>query len=97
MEKRTKTWSTSFPTGWEITRLGDTEYFQIIMGQSPPSESYNESGIGTLFMQGCSEFGRIYPSPHYYCSKPLRIAEPGDILISVRAPVGEVNLNNKKI
>lgn len=62
------------------------------MGQSPPSSSYNSEGIGLPFLQGKMDFGNIYPSPTKYCSKPIKIAEPNDILISVRAPVGDVNI-----
>lgn len=64
----------------------------LIMGQSPPSETYNEEGIGLPFYQGKSDFGATYPMPRIFCSEPLRIAEPGDILMSVRAPVGATNL-----
>jgi type I restriction enzyme S subunit len=79
------------PKDWKIVRLGD-EIAEVIMGQSPPSNTYNEKGEGLPFLQGKMEFGEIYPSPVMYCSNPIKIAEPGDILISVRAPVGDVNL-----
>ncbi|NPB04202.1 MAG: restriction endonuclease subunit S [Thermotogae bacterium] len=69
----------------------------IIMGQSPPSSSYNEDGEGVPFIQGKAEFGRIYPTPRLYTTRPIKIANPEDILISVRAPVGDVNIANKKI
>jgi len=82
----------SFPAGWKITRLGDESVAEIIMGQSPPSKTYNEERIGLPFFQGKAEFGEIYPSPEIYCSDPLRIAEKNDILLSVRAPVGDVNM-----
>ncbi len=80
------------PEDWEVVRLGDREYFDLIMGQSPPSSTYNENGVGLPFLQGCAEFGKIYPKPVLYCSNPIKVAKPGDILISVRAPVGEINL-----
>lgn len=79
------------PKDWKIVRLGD-KIAEVIMGQSPPSNTYNEKGEGLPFLQGKMEFGEIYPSPVMYCSNPIKIAEPGDILISVRAPVGDVNL-----
>ena len=66
------------------------------MGQSPPSSSYNEQGIGLPFFQGKAEFGEIYPIPVKYCSSPNRIAEANDILISVRAPVGNINITKEK-
>jgi type I restriction enzyme S subunit len=69
---------------------------KIIMGQSPPSVTYNAKSIGLPFFQGKADFGEIYPTPRIYCSKPNKIAEPGDILISVRAPVGPTNLNRMK-
>lgn len=65
---------------------------EIIMGQSPPSNTYNEASIGLPFFQGKTEFGEISPTPRKWCSAPNKIAEAGDILISVRAPVGPTNL-----
>ena len=78
------------PRDWKTAKLG--EIAKIIMGQSPPSETYNKDGVGMPFLQGKMEFGRIYPSPSMYTTKPIKIAEPNDILISVRAPVGDVNI-----
>ncbi|MCS7144515.1 MAG: restriction endonuclease subunit S, partial [Archaeoglobaceae archaeon] len=78
------------PKDWEVVRLG--EIAEIIMGQSPPSSTYNEDKNGLPFLQGKMEFGEIYPSPKLYCSQPIKIAEANDVLISVRAPVGDVNL-----
>jgi type I restriction enzyme S subunit len=78
------------PEDWKVVKLG--EIAEIVMGQSPPSNTYNERGEGLPFLQGKMEFGDIYPSPVMYCSNPIKIAEPGDVLISVRAPVGDVNL-----
>lgn len=65
---------------------------EIILGQSPPSSTYNENGIGPPFLQGKAEFGPIYPSPVKYCSDPKRMAPSRSVLISVRAPVGDVNI-----
>jgi type I restriction enzyme, S subunit len=65
---------------------------EIIMGQSPDSSSYNENGEGLPFFQGKADFGELYPIPRMYCSKPSKIAITNDILISVRAPVGDVNI-----
>jgi len=78
------------PKDWETVKL--KEIAGIIMGQSPPSSTYNTDGVGLPFLQGKVEFGAIYPSPVMYCSKPIKIAEPDDVLISVRAPVGDVNI-----
>lgn len=65
---------------------------ELVMGQSPPSSSYNDSGLGLPFYQGKTDFGVTYPTPRIYCREPKKLAEAGDILISVRAPVGATNL-----
>lgn len=72
------------------------EVATIIMGQSPPSTSYNSHGEGLPFFQGKTDFGDLYPQVRLYCSTPNKISEPGDILISVRAPVGPTNLAQVK-
>jgi type I restriction enzyme, S subunit len=78
----------------EINKL--SEVSTIIMGQSPPSDSYNDSGDGLAFFQGKSDFGEVYPIERVYCTKPKKIAQEKDILISVRAPVGDVNIANQE-
>ena len=80
------------PLGWEIGYLGDEDIVNVIMGQSPLSSTYNDKGIGLPFLQGKAEFGEIYPSPIFSCSNPIKIAEKNDLLLSVRAPVGDVNI-----
>lgn len=75
---------------WPMVRLPDVA--EIIMGQSPPGDTYNETGGGLPFFQGKAEFGEVSPTPKKWCSAPKKIAEAGDILISVRAPVGPTNL-----
>jgi len=80
------------PEDWEVVELGNEKYFKIIMGQSPPSSSYNKEGEGVPFLQGKAEFGNIYPNPVLYTNKPLKVVDDEDILISVRAPVGDVNI-----
>ncbi|MDP2268593.1 MAG: restriction endonuclease subunit S, partial [Deltaproteobacteria bacterium] len=82
------------PKGWIKTKL--PELSDIIMGQSPPSSTYNTKGEGLPFFQGKAEFGNLYPKEIKYCVKPQKIAESGDILISVRAPVGPTNLCKEK-
>lgn len=72
------------------------EVAKINMGQSPPGETYNIEGIGLPFFQGKAEFGDLYPVTKKWCSKPRRTAEPGDILLSVRAPVGPINIAKEK-
>lgn len=81
------------PKSWRIVKLGDNDIVEVIMGQSPPSSTYNTMKEGIPFFQGKAEFGDIYPKAKKYCSKPNRIANEGDILLSVRAPVGDVNLS----
>jgi len=78
------------PFGWTQVLLGDVA--EIIMGQSPPSSTYNTQGRGLPFFQGKAEFGRYTPTAVKYCSLPQKIAEKDDVLISVRAPVGPTNL-----
>ncbi|MGB9756516.1 MAG: restriction endonuclease subunit S [Candidatus Bathyarchaeales archaeon] len=80
------------PVDWDVTRLGEESISEIVMGQSPPSSTYNKEGIGLPFLQGKMDFGDIYPKLLVYCSEPVKIAQPDDILFSVRAPVGDVNL-----
>lgn len=65
---------------------------EIIMGQSPPGETYNEHGDGLPFFQGVADFNYRHPTPRVFCTAPSRIALPGDILLSVRAPIGRVNI-----
>ncbi|MDM8548729.1 restriction endonuclease subunit S [Desulfobacterales bacterium HSG2] len=66
----------------------------IIMGQSPPSRFYNEEGNGIPFFQGKTEFGALYPLIKKYTTKITREAKTGDILFTVRAPVGDINIAN---
>jgi type I restriction enzyme S subunit len=68
------------------------EDFNLTMGQSPPGETYNEEGKGTPFFQGRADFGFRYPENRVYCTAPTRFAKAGDTLVSVRAPVGDVNM-----
>jgi type I restriction enzyme S subunit len=82
------------PKGWEVGKLGDE--FNVTMGQSPPGSSYNEEGVGIAFYQGRTDFGFRYPSNRVYCTEPKRFAETGDTLVSVRAPVGDINMANEK-
>ena len=82
------------PKNWEVKKLG--EVFHIIMGQSPPSESYNTDGVGLPFFQGKAEFTNLHPIARKWCKSPNKIAEPNDILLSVRAPVGSTNIANQK-
>lgn len=67
---------------------------QIIAGQSPPSSEYNKNGDGVPFFQGKADFGHTNPVARSWTTKTTKLSVPDDILISVRAPVGSVNINN---
>lgn len=68
------------------------DFANVTMGQSPAGSSYNEAGIGTIFYQGRAEFGWRYPTQRLSTTEPKRMAKAGDVLMSVRAPVGDLNL-----
>ncbi len=78
------------PEGWDDGQLKDIA--NITMGQSPAGESYNEDGNGMIFFQGCTDFGNRFPSVRQFTTAPTRYAKEGDILLSVRAPVGTLNI-----
>ena len=69
-----------------------TEFCTLNMGQSPDSKTYNGQGNGLPFYQGNADFGEVHPETRVWCSAPVKIAEAGDILISVRAPIGAMNM-----
>lgn len=83
------------PAGWEIASL--RELCHLTMGQSPKSEHYNEDGIGLPFHQGVTDFGPRFPTNRIYCTVDNRVAEAGDVLFSVRAPVGRINIAPAKL
>ena len=64
----------------------------ITMGQSPKGDTYNEEGIGTVFFQGRGEFGFRFPTRRLFTTDPKRMAQSNDVLMSVRAPVGDLNV-----
>lgn len=78
------------PKGWRWVRLGEVS--EIVAGQSPPGETYRKSPEGLPFFQGKADFGIRHPVPRVWCVAPSKIALPGDILVSVRAPVGPTNV-----
>lgn len=89
-------WSDSLkrmiPASWSDGVLSDIA--NITMGQSPDGKSYNEDGDGILFYQGSTDFGIRFPSVRQYTTDPARFAKKGDVLMSVRAPVGALNIAN---
>ena len=86
--------NTDLPKGWIWTTLEEISH--IILGQSPPSLTYNTDGEGLPFYQGKLEFGKLYPTPRKWCTAPKKIAEKGDVFISIRAPVGPTNVCPEK-
>lgn len=82
------------PEGWRVGTVGAE--FNLTMGQSPPGSTYNEDGAGVPFYQGRTDFGFRFPTRRVYCTAPTRFAEPGDTLVSVRAPVGDINLADER-
>ena len=82
------------PKGWKVVTVDKD--FNLTMGQSPPGSTYNEDGNGIPFYQGRKDFGFRYPTRRVYCTAPKRFAEKGDTLVSVRAPVGDVNMVEEK-
>ena len=79
------------PEGWGVGCVDDD--FELTMGQSPPGETYNEREQGLPFFQGSTDFGFRFPTRRIYCTAPTRLAKRGDTLISVRAPVGDINMS----
>jgi type I restriction enzyme, S subunit len=77
------------PSGWTVEKFGDVN--KLLMGQSPPGETYNADGVGLPFYQGRTDFGFRFPKERIFCTQENRVAEPGETLVSVRAPVGDVN------
>jgi type I restriction enzyme S subunit len=78
------------PEGWEDKQL--TQIANITMGTSPMGDSLNDIGEGVEFFQGSTDFGWQFPTVRQYTTQPVRIAKRGDILLSVRAPVGDLNV-----
>ncbi len=78
------------PEGWEVKTLG--KCYNLTMGQFPPGSTYNEKAEGLPFFQGRTDFGFRFPQNRKFCTAPTRLAEPGDTLVSVRAPVGDINM-----
>lgn len=83
------------PEGWEVQPLHRVA--SVLMGQSPRSEFYNEEGDGLPFHQGVTGFGHLLPTHTTYTTVDKRVAERGDVLCSVRAPVGRMNISDKRL
>ncbi|MCB0476274.1 MAG: restriction endonuclease subunit S, partial [Flavobacteriaceae bacterium] len=83
------------PKGWEVKRL--EKFCSLTMGQSPKSEFYNSNQTGLPFHQGVKDYGNRFPEDITYSTQGNRYAENGDVLFSVRAPVGRLNIAKNKI
>ena len=88
--KREKFSTSLLPDDWRLKKI--EQVAKIIMGQSPPGKTYNIDGSGMAFLQGKAEFGACYPKNIKYTTQPIKKAPKGSVLISVRAPVGDVNI-----
>ena len=82
------------PEGWEWKTVKDC--FDLTMGQSPPGSTYNDHGDGLPFFQGSTDFGARFPANRRFCSAPARIAQRDDTLVSVRAPIGDMNMARER-
>ena len=78
---------------WPLVKLN--EACSLNMGQSPDSSGYNDEGKGLPFYQGNADFGALTPITRFFCNNPTKIAHCGDVLLSVRAPIGAVNIANE--
>lgn len=87
-------WLGNIPYSWQIKKLKFAA--SIIMGQSPGSEDFLEEENGLPFLQGNAEFKEYFPIPKYWCQKAKKICRENDILLSVRAPVGAINIADQK-
>jgi len=85
-----KSLNKEIPSNWHDGELH--EIANIKMGQSPPGESFNNCGDGMIFFQGSTDFGNRFPAVRQFTTNPTRMANQGDILLSVRAPVGTLNI-----
>ncbi|MFY9137017.1 restriction endonuclease subunit S [Zwartia sp.] len=83
-------WIGKTPTHWNVRRL--KEVVDVHMGQSPSSSDYTEEGLGFPFLQGNADFGNYSPTPRVWCSEVKKVCLKNDVLLSVRAPVGAVNV-----
>ncbi|MFH1963172.1 MAG: restriction endonuclease subunit S, partial [bacterium] len=87
-------WLGEIPEEWEVKRLKNCDL--VIMGQSPNSEDYNTTLVGLPFLQGNADFTEFHPTPRIWCDTANKLAEEGNILLSVRAPIGAVNIADQK-
>jgi type I restriction enzyme S subunit len=87
-------WIGDIPEHWEVKKIKNS--FKLIMGQSPDSGDCNLNGEGIPFLQGNADFGYLFPKPQNWCIKPTKIAPVNSVLLSVRAPIGAVNIADQE-
>ena len=87
-------WLGNVPAHWQVRRLKNVA--GVVMGQSPSSEDCSTARIGLPFIQGCAEFGSDHPEPVQFCRAPAKVSPAGAILLSVRAPVGRLNVADQR-
>ena len=87
-------WIGQIPESWSVEAL--KRNVKIEMGQSPASECYNSDGVGFPFLQGNADFTDKFPVERMYTSAANKFSKTGDLLLSVRAPVGAVNIADKE-
>ena len=81
------------PSHWTVVRLKNLA--TVVMGQSPSSRDCSSDPIGVPFLQGCADFGSDYPHANQYCSAAAKMSPHGAVLVSVRAPVGRINVADR--
>lgn len=79
---------------WPLVKLDDV--CQIIMGQAPEGDSYNELGNGLQLIAGAGDFGEMTPLPKKFTTSPSKISDIGDLILCIRATIGDVNWSDKK-
>jgi len=87
-------WIGEIPEHWDKIRMKFTD--EVIMGQSPNSDDYNDTESGLPFLQGNADFTSLYPKPRIWCETASKQANKDDVLLSVRAPVGAVNMADRE-
>jgi type I restriction enzyme S subunit len=86
-------WLGNIPEHWVSQKIKFSD--EVIMGQSPSSNDYNDNRLGFPFLQGNADFGLLIPIPNIWCETANKQSKPNDILLSVRAPIGAVNLSDQ--
>lgn len=78
-----------------MTRVALSEVAKVIMGNAPPGESYNNEGEGVPLVAGAADLGEKFPKPQKYTTQPSRTSEVGDLILCIRATIGDMNVSDK--